>query len=362
MRYQLIITAAGNDNDSYLNAGFELPKNLVPFKGTTILSYALSHYPSEIFQTTVILSKKECDLFNTDKIIASSNPQVKVLVLANPTQGGLCTALMGLNLESQAPLVIASGDSYFEGDILTHLEAFQNHQALAGTIVFNSTSPRWSYVRGLNETDTAQEIFAITEIQEKTPISPFATSGLFYFQTAQTFFQGASWALLTKNNNKGDYYLSHSLPYLLSNSSHIYASPLKSKERYVHLGRPVDLYQEVTNYFPDANLTDFKIDHLSSMHLGWFIGNFSPSLYKNPYLEASVKYFKKDDTEAAHYQKISTEITVIISGQARVNEMILNPGDMLTIPPNLIADFQALTDLSLVALKFPSLPDDKILA
>lgn len=361
MKYQLLITAAGNDNDPYLNAGFDLPKNLVPFNNSTILGYTLSHYDKEKFDITVILSKKECDRYSTDLLIKAKHPHVNIVVIPNPTKGGLCTALMAVDLSKEGPLVIASGDSYFEGDVLTHLQELKEKKAVAGTIVFQSSSPRWSYVRGLNNS-TKEGLFPVTEIQEKMLISDFATTGLFYFSNPTMFFQGAKEALTTKNNNKGDYYLSHSIPYLLTQSEEVYASPLKSNERYVHLGRPVDLYQEVTTYKSNPDLTEFKVDKLDDMHLGWFIGNFSPTLYQNPHVEACVKYFKAGDKEPAHYQKISTEITVIISGQAKVNELILNPGDMLTIPPNLIADFTALTDLSLIAIKYPSLPNDKILA
>ena len=105
-----------------------------------------------------------------------------------------------------------------------------------------------------------------------------------------------------------------------------------------------------------------KIDKLSDMRLGWFIGNFEPVVHKSEHFEASVKYFKMGDTEPRHFQRIATEITVIISGKARMNEYYLEAGDIITIEPNEAADFEALSEVSLIAIKFPSIPSDKVLS
>ena len=105
-----------------------------------------------------------------------------------------------------------------------------------------------------------------------------------------------------------------------------------------------------------------KIDKLVDMRLGWFIGNFTPSVHKSEHFEVSVKYFKSGDTEPRHYQKTATEITVIISGEARIDGLYLKQGDIVTIEANESADFEALSDVSLVAIKFPSIPSDKVLS
>lgn len=105
-----------------------------------------------------------------------------------------------------------------------------------------------------------------------------------------------------------------------------------------------------------------KIDKIKDMHLGWFIGNFEPVVHKTQLFEASVKYFQLGEVEQQHYQRIATEITVIVSGTARMNKVFLQAGDIVTIDPEEIADFEALSDVSLIAIKFPSLPDDKVLS
>jgi quercetin dioxygenase-like cupin family protein len=104
-----------------------------------------------------------------------------------------------------------------------------------------------------------------------------------------------------------------------------------------------------------------KKDQINRFIGGWFIGNFSPAISQISEVEVGVKYFQKGDREASHKQNISTEVTVIHSGLVRIGDMKLSQGDVLVIPPGEYADFEALSDGSLTCVKFPSLPDDKVL-
>ncbi len=105
-----------------------------------------------------------------------------------------------------------------------------------------------------------------------------------------------------------------------------------------------------------------KKDSLENMVGGWFIGNFQPSVHESKDFEVTIRHYLKGETEPRHYQRIATEITVIVLGKARMGDQTLNPNDILTVLPNEILDFEALEDCTIVAIKFPSIPSDKILA
>ncbi|PHM66410.1 hypothetical protein [Xenorhabdus sp. KJ12.1] len=92
---------------------------------------------------------------------------------------------------------------------------------------------------------------------------------------------------------------------------------------------------------------------------GWFIGGFEPSLYKTTSVEVAVQHFVTGDYDATHYHKIATEITVIISGKARVNSQEVTPGDIVKISPGEFADFEALEDTITVVVKLPGALNDK---
>jgi hypothetical protein len=105
-----------------------------------------------------------------------------------------------------------------------------------------------------------------------------------------------------------------------------------------------------------------KIAKLSEFTNGWFLGNFDPSLFKSQDFEICVKNFKKGEVEMAHFQRIATEVTVVLSGTVRMGEHILHVDDILTIFADEICDFEAITDCKVLGVKFPSLPNDKVLA
>jgi hypothetical protein len=100
---------------------------------------------------------------------------------------------------------------------------------------------------------------------------------------------------------------------------------------------------------------------LSDMSLGWFIGNFNPSLYNNDSVEVGVKRFKKGQTEPFHYQLTATEWTCVIQGRVRIGEKTFEANEIAEIPPLESADFEALEDCILVVVKSPSIPADKVI-
>jgi hypothetical protein len=109
------------------------------------------------------------------------------------------------------------------------------------------------------------------------------------------------------------------------------------------------------------NIMEFKTNRLEEFKLGWLVGDFEPALIRSKDLEVAIKHFKKGDTEPSHKQLIATEITIIVSGEIRLGECRYLANEIVTIPPGVYADFEALTDCTLVCIKNPSIPNDKVL-
>ncbi len=95
---------------------------------------------------------------------------------------------------------------------------------------------------------------------------------------------------------------------------------------------------------------------------GWILGNFSPAVIQTNDFEVCVKSFKVGDREASHYQVVATEVTVVLSGKVRMGEVLLAEDEILVVEPGEVIDFEALTDCKVLGIKFPSLPEDKIMA
>jgi len=100
---------------------------------------------------------------------------------------------------------------------------------------------------------------------------------------------------------------------------------------------------------------------LENMVKGWFVGNFDPTLIRTNDVEVAVKEYRKNDFEARHYHKISTEITVISLGRVRMNGVEYTKGDIIVIEPYESTDFEVLEDTITTVVKFPGAINDKFM-
>lgn len=102
-----------------------------------------------------------------------------------------------------------------------------------------------------------------------------------------------------------------------------------------------------------------KIEKISDMKGGWFIGNFEPSLLKTNDCEIAVKSYKKGDKEGKHYHKIATEYTVVVKGKVEMFGNVYGVGDIIVVEPGEATTFEALEDAMNVVVKIPGASNDK---
>ena len=105
--------------------------------------------------------------------------------------------------------------------------------------------------------------------------------------------------------------------------------------------------------------TTMETHRIEDMKLGWFIGNFEPSLFKTNDVEVAVKYYKKNDTGARHHHRIATEYTMIVSGAMVLNGKTYSAGEIVVQYPNHSTDFTAIEDTAVAVVKVPGKTDDK---
>ena len=100
---------------------------------------------------------------------------------------------------------------------------------------------------------------------------------------------------------------------------------------------------------------------LDDMTKGWFVGNSTPTLFNTNDVEVAVKEYKKGQKESRHHHKIATEITVVISGKIRMNDIVYSKGDIIVMYPSEATDFEALEDTINAVVKIPGANNDKYL-
>ena len=73
----------------------------------------------------------------------------------------------------------------------------------------------------------------------------------------------------------------------------------------------------------------------------------------------AVKAYRAGDREDRHHHRIATELTLILAGEARMNGATYRAGDIVRIEPGESTDFEAVTDVTTVVAKVPSVAGDK---
>lgn len=102
-----------------------------------------------------------------------------------------------------------------------------------------------------------------------------------------------------------------------------------------------------------------RVHKLEEMKGGWFIGLFEPSLLATKNFEVAVKKYKAGDKEKKHFHKEAIEFTVILNGTVKMNEVEYFDGDIIEIKKNEATDFEAISDVTTVVVKTPSIANDK---
>ncbi len=95
------------------------------------------------------------------------------------------------------------------------------------------------------------------------------------------------------------------------------------------------------------------------MTKGWFVGDFSPTALPTQACEVAVKRYSQGDRESAHFHKIASEVTLVLSGNVRMIGRNWGPGDIVVIEPGVSTDFESLTDSVTVVVKVPGALGDK---
>jgi hypothetical protein len=92
---------------------------------------------------------------------------------------------------------------------------------------------------------------------------------------------------------------------------------------------------------------------------GWFIGDFPEAVIRTKDFECCWQENKAGNKDRPHCHKIITEVQLITNGRMIINGEEFGPGDIYMSEPGEHYYAEYLEDTKVVAIKFPSIPDDK---
>lgn len=150
-----------------------------------------------------------------DQVVKLLEPAANIVPVEGATEGAACTALLASAfIDNDEPLLILNADELIEVDYSAVVRDFRARDLDAGTIVFNSVHPRYSFVK-------VDADGLVVEAAEKVPISRHATAGFYYFAKGSDFVAGAKDMIRKDARQNGLFYVCPVLNQLILKSARI---------------------------------------------------------------------------------------------------------------------------------------------
>jgi dTDP-glucose pyrophosphorylase len=195
----VVVLAAGGASVSTNIDGY--PLCLSEFKGRLLIEILLRKWEGRDVNFAVMLRGEDIQQYHVDEVVHRVTPSAKVYPINAPTAGAACTALLAIEqINTDEPLVIVNGDELLDIEYNEPMERFESAGWDAGSVIFDSVHPRYSFVR-LNEEGL------VVEAAEKNPISRNATAGFYWYKRGSEFVSAAMQSIRKNALSESPYFI-----------------------------------------------------------------------------------------------------------------------------------------------------------
>jgi dTDP-glucose pyrophosphorylase len=230
----LVVCMAGY-NTRFHDVGFDIPKYLLPWNGTTIIHDILQNF-GEVQQTVLVANKR--DIYFKDQLLETIKPlglnENNILYIGD-TKGQADTAAVGIGqiYYPELQTFIHNADTIVKGRSLGSIADSMNDMYDSYIDVFVGNSPKYSYVRAFEET--------VLEIVEKKQISPYASSGLYGFLTASMYMNFYD-SCIQQNN---ELFVADVIQSMIAANRKVFMNGLSNNQETIVLGSPQEYGIEI---------------------------------------------------------------------------------------------------------------------
>jgi dTDP-glucose pyrophosphorylase len=222
----LVICMAGY-NTRFHDVGFDIPKYLLPWNGKTIIHDILKNL-GWVKQLILVANKR--DIYFKEQLVETIKPlgwnESNILYIGD-TKGQAHTAAIGIEQmnNKDLPTFIHNGDTIVIGRDLSLASEMLGYPYTAYVDVFIGNSPKYSYVRAYEG--------VVTEIVEKKQISPYASSGLYGFESGNRYLE-----YYNKLHSDDELYISNVIQSMIADDKSAFMNGLASNQETIVLGSP----------------------------------------------------------------------------------------------------------------------------
>jgi NDP-sugar pyrophosphorylase family protein len=238
-RMNIVMPMAGLGS-RFREAGFKVPKPLIDVRGRPMYAWATESLPLENSSRLIfILLASQPEFPDLQRDIETRYAARRPVVLSVPelTAGQAITVLRARELiENDQPLLIHNADTAFDTDSDWTEKAYAEN--LDGALlVFPSQEKRWSFSR-------ANEAGFVEEVREKEVISPWATTGTYWFRRGADFVHAAEARFHSGKREASEFYVGPLYNDLIAAGAKVRNFPIR---KLYCFGTPDDLKDTLRN-------------------------------------------------------------------------------------------------------------------
>jgi NDP-sugar pyrophosphorylase family protein len=218
----------------FRQAGFKLPKPLIEVRGRPMYAWATESLPLERSTRLIFIllaTQPEFPDLKRDIKTRYAKHRPVVLVVPELTAGQAITVLRAKEfINSGEPLLIHNADTAFDVDH-SWVERAWAENLDGALLVFPSSEKRWSFSR-----ENAAGL--VEEVREKEVISPWATTGAYWFRRGADFVQAAEARVSAGRREASEYYVGPLYNDLVARGAKVKNFPI---QKLYCFGTPEDL-------------------------------------------------------------------------------------------------------------------------
>ncbi|KAI8909129.1 nucleotidyl transferase [Gorgonomyces haynaldii] len=172
----------------FAKAGYKDPKPLIPVFGKPMIQTVINNMNIKDAHYIFVVQEKHAEEYGLDKLLPEFAPGCDIVKINGLTEGAACTVLCAEKLiNNDIPLLTANSDQFLEWNAQEYVDKCLNDpecDGLISTFIKEDPDTKWSYAK-LNEKGH------VTEVQEKVPISKYATTGIYMWKKGSDYVKYA---------------------------------------------------------------------------------------------------------------------------------------------------------------------------
>jgi HAD superfamily hydrolase (TIGR01509 family) len=236
-KLNILIPMAGAGS-RFEKAGYSFPKPLIEVNNKPMIQTVVENLNLE-GKYTYIVQQNHREKYNLDVLLNIISQNANIVNVNGITDGAACTTLLAKDIiNNDNPLVIANSDQYVEWDTSEFMYKMQEQDVDAGILCFNSTHPKWSFVK-------VNEDGFVTEVAEKKPISDIATVGIYYWKRGSDYVKYAEQMIAKNKRYNNEFYVCPVFNEAINDGKKIKTFMI---EKMWGIGTPEDLNYFLENY------------------------------------------------------------------------------------------------------------------